>query len=561
MLEEAREISRQLALPAESIGRLAVVELYYFSETKTGTLDQLVAACAAGVHNTFGLHDLEVESCVAAYVKRGRALEALAFLEQVFRGYSAGVVGEFFVPQWKRLAPIYAELLMLTRGGQSTERAFELVDRTRSSTLLTKLGLRTRNSGAVADDLALIGAAESRLSEEAQGQLGRTTKDGAWTAEQLADRAQILRRELLMSKEQGLRAEQAFDAAPPKIPQGVLDSETVLLEYLLRDDKSYVWVVSTTAIQSFELPSQKVIAFLVERSLKYWSTPGKALTGAASPGDDIFKLGQILIKPAAKLIRGKRLLIVPDGVLERLPFAALPDPNSLERNPLVEGHEVTYIPSATALEYMRKVWGPRKVPVRSIAMIADPVFSSTDLRLNRNMRSVGGREKMPSLGISESALARAAIESGLIKDEKEGLSRLPFTRQEAKGILSYAKANEALRALDFDANLSMVVSGRLAQYRIVHFATHGLLNQSPELSGLALSLVNERGDSSPGFLKLYDIYKLDLPAELVVLSACQTAAGLRSGSLRAHPFRPMDRRSQSIVRGWMSRNALPRSAG
>jgi CHAT domain-containing protein len=66
----------------------------------------------------------------------------------------------------------------------------------------------------------------------------------------------------------------------------------------------------------------------------------------------------------------------------------------------------------------------------------------------------------------------------------------------------------------------------LSQYRIVHFATHGLLNsEHPEFSGLVFSLVNERGKAQDGFLQLQDIYNLNLSADLVVLSSCETALG------------------------------------
>jgi CHAT domain-containing protein len=83
-----------------------------------------------------------------------------------------------------------------------------------------------------------------------------------------------------------------------------------------------------------------------------------------------------------------------------------------------------------------------------------------------------------------------------------------------------------LQALDFRASRDVALGGDLGMYRIVHFATHGLLDdQRPELSGLVLSLVDESGRSQDGFLRLNEIYNLRLSADLVVLSACQTGLG------------------------------------
>ncbi|MGQ0703555.1 MAG: CHAT domain-containing protein, partial [Gemmatimonadales bacterium] len=120
---------------------------------------------------------------------------------------------------------------------------------------------------------------------------------------------------------------------------------------------------------------------------------------------------------------------------------------------------------------------------------------------------------------------RAARESGVTISENE-LPRLIGSRREAAAILALVPAEQRMRAVDFKANRSAATDPGLARYRIIHFATHGLLNSvDPELSGIVLSLVDESGRPQDGFLRLHEIFNLTLPAELIVLSACQTGLG------------------------------------
>src|SRR5262249_38085811 len=133
------------------------------------------------------------------------------------------------------------------------------------------------------------------------------------------------------------------------------------------------------------------------------------------------------------------------------------------------------------------------------------------------------RTTMPPSPLSD--LQRAVRDVSISRD---GLSvpRLLSTRREAEAIMSVVPPGAAMKAVDFQASRATATSPELGQYRIVHFATHGLLNnEHPELSGLVLSLVNEQGEPQDGFLRLHDIYNLNLPADLVVLSACNTGLG------------------------------------
>jgi len=103
---------------------------------------------------------------------------------------------------------------------------------------------------------------------------------------------------------------------------------------------------------------------------------------------------------------------------------------------------------------------------------------------------------------------------------------LPFTRAEAEAILGLAPRQSELMALDFDASVKTATSPAMSRYRILHFATHGVLDsQHPELSGIVLSLLDSKGEPTDGFLRLNQIYNMKLPVELVVLSGCKTGLG------------------------------------
>src|SRR5205807_3051681 len=117
---------------------------------------------------------------------------------------------------------------------------------------------------------------------------------------------------------------------------------------------------------------------------------------------------------------------------------------------------------------------------------------------------------------------KSAAQTGVTKAGLR-IPRLPGTRQEAEKILALAPASARMKALDFEASRATIYNSDLSRYRYVHFATHGILNSAnPELSGIVLSMVDQKGEPQNGFLLANEIFNLQLPAELVVLSACQT---------------------------------------
>ncbi len=207
---------------------------------------------------------------------------------------------------------------------------------------------------------------------------------------------------------------------------------------------------------------------------------------------------------------------------------------------LIAEHEIINLPSASVLALIRKETGEKKAAEKTIAVIADPVFELTDPRVLKAMRQDNNKNMVVSVRSGEpsanatQAQAAPVVDSDLgralrsfdLLNERGGFSRLPFSREEAEAIATLAGKTALMKATDFQATRTVATSGELARFRILHFATHGLLNsERPELSGLVLSLVDEHGKSQDGFLRMHEIYNLHLPADLVVLSACQTALG------------------------------------
>jgi CHAT domain-containing protein len=292
----------------------------------------------------------------------------------------------------------------------------------------------------------------------------------------------------------------------------VLDGDTLLLEYSLGEQRSFVWAVTPDSIKSYALPNRGVIEPLARRVyelLTVRSQSGAEYEKAAT------SLSQAILGPAAAELKNKRLLIVSDGVLQFIPFASLPDPTNGQ--PLIVDHEIVTAPSTAVIALLRQETANRKPAAKTLAVFADPVFSNDDPRVANTRAAHAAKDEKDATADA----MRSATELGL-----GDLRRLRFSRQEADEISRLANNDLKLEAVDFQANRALATSAELGQYRIVHFATHGLINNThPELSGVVLSLVDEKGRPQNGFLRLYDLYNLKLSADLVVLSACQTALG------------------------------------
>jgi CHAT domain-containing protein len=262
------------------------------------------------------------------------------------------------------------------------------------------------------------------------------------------------------------------------------------------------------------------------------------------------ELSQMILGPVADDLGRKRLLIVADGALHFIPFAALPKPRSDDQmksrmvgqrraanrrdrpsaisdrqspNPLILDHEIVNLPSASVLGMLQRRRQTRPVAEKLLALLADPVFERDDPRFNPELTGKTAAQQ------ADIATLRSAVTVSTIPGMQGGLTRLRFARQEADHILaalSPAERETSLAAFDFTACQELALSAELGRYRYLHFATHGFLdNERPELSGVALSLLDRDGRDKDGFLRLVEIYNLRLAAELVTLSACETGLG------------------------------------
>lgn len=310
--------------------------------------------------------------------------------------------------------------------------------------------------------------------------------------------------------------------------QGLLGDDTVLLEYALGEEQSFLWAIGRNGISSYVLPGRGKIEALAKGIYESWRSPSSGVdSGAKASRRYATELSKIVFAPVSHLLRKKkRLVIVAEGALLYVPFGALPSPagegEGVAAASLMAEHEIVTLPSASTLAGLRADRTNRPRPSMTLAVLADPVFDRNDSRI----RAVAGpsTERTPAASQTEpevgTQLARSARDAGA------GLFRLPFTRREARAISQLVAPTQRLEALGFEASREMATGQELSRYRIVHFATHGLLDTvHPELSGLVFSLVDRQGRDQEGFLPVSEVFKLKLSADLVVLSACQTALG------------------------------------
>ncbi|HEX6718252.1 MAG TPA: CHAT domain-containing protein [Pyrinomonadaceae bacterium] len=440
----------------------------------------------------------------------------------------------------------YVDLLMQLDQRQPNQgyaaMAFEISEQGKARSLLDSLTAARVDFPGQSDPQLVSRLKELRESLNAKAEYQMRLMNGAHTPEMAAQTDKEIRelRAAYNQTESQLRAQSpryadlvsAQFVKLKDVQSELRDENTRLVEFSLGTEKSYAWVVSSSSIKGYELPKRAVLEETILR-VNEFLTARQPVNGESVSEyqrrvevaetqywPEAASLSRQLLGPMKAELEGHRLLIVPDGALEYVPFEALPFPqdNAISNQtdesttPLVVQQEVVKLPSAAVLTAVRR---EETRASRTIVILADPVFSTDDERMPAPVRTAS----------RQNARYNPPTQNNLLRDSVY-IGRLAATQREGEEIMRLLPKTEAKLVSGFDANHTFVSSPELSQYRVIHLATHGIINaEHPELSAVILSLVDRDGRSEDGFLRLHEIYNLSLHADLVVLSACQTGLG------------------------------------
>ena len=468
-----------------------------------------------------------------------RSQDALALINTMRTKVASQYLRASYFASVQDVYKLHIDLLMRLHRRQPTAgfdgAALKTYEQARARSLIDMLAEASADirQGVDADLLARERSLQQKLNAEADRQMrlfgGQHTAESAnevrRSIEELLTQLQDVEAALKTRSPRYAALTQSAPLGLAEIQTSVTDNTTLLLEYSLGEERGYLWAVTAKSFASYELPPRATIEAAARRCYDLLTARNQLVKfeTADEKRERIRKadaeypnaartLSQMLLGPVAARLAGKRLLVVPDGALEYLPFAALTLPNqaSTEFVPLMVHHEVTSIPSASTLAVLRRELQGRAPAEKVVAVFADPVFDKADERFTGDMsRKAGGHHGAPNSS-----------------DQAPVLARLPYTRQEAEAILALVPATGRRAALGFDANRTAAMSEDLSKFRIIHFATHSYLDSMhPELSAIALSMLDRQGKPQEGFLRSHEIFNLRLGADLVVLSGCRTGLG------------------------------------
>ena len=434
----------------------------------------------------------------------------------------------------------YVELLMkrnkLMPSGGFDAAAFEVNERSRARTILelleeSRVNLRKDADLKLLEDEKRIGdqiTSQTRLLESAR----RSKSPDVVQRQTQLDNLLAQRREI-EEKIRTTSPQYASITRPDPVSvkelQALLDDDTALLEIDLGSSgQGYMWLVEKHKLSTFLLSNSHELENEAKAYYEAVSAPGvhvrfesaqerkgRIQKAHEEERESAAVISEALLRPILPSLKEHKVLIVAEGALQYVPFAALPIPGTTQL--MVSHYEVVELPSASVLKELRSKRNASPV-YRPIAVFADPVFDANDPRVSDKPSKSG-----PDAGVNVAAASRSA--------EPEGISRVSNSRLEAMAIKRLVSKKDFSEFSGFAATREQATQPEMSRFRTVHFATHGFVNiQHEELSGIVLSLVAPNGKPVDGFLQTHDVFDLNLPAELVVLSGCKTGLGRESNS-------------------------------
>ena len=300
------------------------------------------------------------------------------------------------------------------------------------------------------------------------------------------------------------------------------DDQTMLLEYFLGRNASYLWAITRNDAKVFVLPKADEITRAVKDVYELLEVaPGSDTDNRLNKATA--ELSRLVLGPVANQLNARRIIVVADGALNYIPFQLLPL-SSHDQTPLVANYEVVNAPSASVLGQLRQERQQRPRRTKILAAFGDPVFASN----YQQFKNSGSGELLAATKSDRGESWQRASRDIEVKGDDvdpSTIQPLHYSKSELKKLSDLA-GSQALIKRGFDASRGVLETTDFSKYAILHFATHGLLNpQNPENSGFLLSMLDYDGKPQNGFITMRDVYSLNVPVDLVVLSACRTGLG------------------------------------
>ncbi len=529
-------VENSLGIAFEKKGDIIQARKFYESALKT---NQKINDVTPAAENLFNLARLsksagEFENALA------QTKESLSITDSVYYDVANSNLRKNFLSGVFDRYELYINLLMKRHkqlpNKDSAIQALQAAERSRARLMLENLLLSEANFIRDADGKTVKREKEIRILLNAKADtltdfLSRNAEKSE--TDKISNEIGELEHELEEIKAELKQQSPVYSAIKNPAPfdvgefqKNVLDDDSLLLEFSFGEEESYLWLIGKTEVNSYILPPREQLeakiqtlrellaareikkdeeigayqARIVKADADYWQT-------AKQLSDEIF--GQVADK-----LGKNRLIIVPDGKLNYFPVSALPLPNSENNEPILLTNEVVYEPSASTLSILAKSQNQTAPASKNLLVFSDPVFTDDDSRILVN--------KSADISNKESA----SLESFRFVESLNSLARLTASKMEADSIIDILGSSNTDYYSGFSANREQLLNANAADYKIIHLATHGLINEDrPELSGIVLSRFDEKGQKLNEFVRLQDIYGMNLSADLVVLSACETGIG------------------------------------